>query len=419
MLRFDEKIKKWLEPAYFGVLLLALSFVTGFFPYVYSVASHGGNAYQTGDWLINYGGGFVRRGLFGQFLLTVSPSSTFGLVLLICIQAILYLSIFSFFAYVLLSRKASWLLTVLICSPAGICFYGWDLSAFGRKEVIGYFTLVLLTVRLAIQHRKLLSNFLLVASLLIWIFGVLSWEPTSLLLPFVHLILRAHNSPAQSTRWEKFARLSFLLTGGFGLVVSMIRKGNSEIALQICDKLRNSGYQGKDICSGAIEAIGWTSQFTLNLVRESFPLYFWFLPLFAFSIYPLIQSRILVGFERYALISFLPIFSLFIVVNDYGRWFTMYYTSLLITLIARSRNDMNLSLYMNSKFFSVIFLLSWGIPHYANRTSAFLFNGAIFTPIKVFAKSDLMLNLSYGGMLLAIFLIYLGKISRRFKAKEV
>jgi hypothetical protein len=118
MLGFDEKITKWLEPTYFGVLLLALSFVTGFFSYVDSVALHGGSAYQTGDWLINYGGGFVKRGLFGQFLLTVSPSSTFGLVLLICIQAMLYLSIFSFFAYVLLSRKASWLLTVLICSPA-------------------------------------------------------------------------------------------------------------------------------------------------------------------------------------------------------------------------------------------------------------------------------------------------------------
>ena len=60
MLRFDEKIKKWPDPAHFSVLLLALSLVTGFFPYVYSVASHGGSAYQNGDWLINYGGGFVR-----------------------------------------------------------------------------------------------------------------------------------------------------------------------------------------------------------------------------------------------------------------------------------------------------------------------------------------------------------------------
>ena len=34
MLGFDEKITKWLEPTYFGVLLLALSFVTGFFSYV-------------------------------------------------------------------------------------------------------------------------------------------------------------------------------------------------------------------------------------------------------------------------------------------------------------------------------------------------------------------------------------------------
>ena len=418
MLSFDDKIGRWLEPRYFGVLLLALSFITGFFPYTYSVALHGGSAYQTGDWLINYGGGFVRRGFFGQFLITVSPNSTFGLILLICIQAILYLSVLSFFAYVLLSREASWLLTLLVCSPAGICFYGWDLGAFGRKEVIGYLILVLLTLRLASQHRRLLSSFLLVASLLIWIFGVLSWEPTALLLPFVLVILSAHNSPGQRTIPKKFVRLSFLLTGVLGLVVSMIRKGNPENALQICDQLRINGYGGKDICSGAIDAIGWTSQFTLNTVQESFPLYFWYLPLFAFSIYPLIRSRILVGFERYALISFLPIFPLFIVVSDYGRWFTMYYTSLLITLIACGRTDIKLSSHMNSKFFGVIFLLSWGIPHWANEKSAFLFKGAFFTPIKVLADSDSMLKLSYGSMLLVVLLIYLRMISREFNAKE-
>lgn len=419
MLIFEEKFKKWLEPSYFGVLLLAVSFITGFLPYAFSVALHGASPSQTGDWLINYGGGFVRRGFFGQFLLTVSPNSSFGLVLLVCVQGILYLSIFSFFAYVLLSRKSSWLITVLICSPAGICFYGWDMRAFGRKEVIGYLILVLLTVSIAIKHRRLLSRFLLVASLLIWIFGILSWEPIALLLPFVLVILGAHNPPCLSTFGARFIRLSFLLTGILGLIVSMIRKGNPEIALKICEVLRLNGFQGKDLCSGAIDAIGWTSQFTLNTVQKSFPLYFCFLPLFAFSIYPLVKSRILVGFERYALISFLSIFPLFIVVTDYGRWFTMYYTSLLITLIACGRTDFNLSSHVNSKFFSMIFLLSWGIPHWANEKSAFLFNGAIFTPIKVLAGSHSILKVSYGATLLVVFLLYLAMISRRFYGKEV
>lgn len=413
MFSFDGMYKKLLDPSYFGVLLLSLSFVTGFLPYTYEVISHGGSAYQTGDWLINYGGGFVRRGFFGQLLLTLTPNSTFGLFLLICIQGIFFFSIFIFFAYALLTRKASWLFTALICSPAGICFYGWDLDAFGRKEVIGFFVLVLLSVRMAIKHRKSLSNSLLLVCLLIWIFGVLTWEPTTLLLPFVMIILSSCNSHSHRTFLEKFAAFSFIITGLIGVIFSIAQKGNPEKALQICQKLRNNGYQGMQICSGAIDAIGWTSQFTLDQVHESFPLYFWFLPLFAFSIFPLVGSKILVGFERYALITFLPIFLLFVVVTDYGRWFSMYYTSLMITLIACGRTDTDLSSHMNSKYFGVIFLVSWGIPHWANDKSDFLFKGAIFTPVKVLAKSESSLKLSYSLTLLLLFYIYQIWISRK------
>jgi hypothetical protein len=418
MFILEGKIKQWLEPSYFGVLLLSTSFITGLFTYVHSVALQGGGAFQTGDWLINYGGGFVRRGLFGQILLIISPNSTFGLVLLVCIQSCLYLSIILYFAYALLSRKASWLLTILICSPAGLCFYGWDRGAFGRKEVIGYFVLVILSVRLAIKERKLASRFLLVLSLLTWIFGVLSWEPIALMLPFVLAILNSSTSTGQRTLDVKLAQIFFSLTGALGFVISVIYRGNPEYALRICDQLRVNGYSGTELCSGAIDAIGWTSQTTLQSVYDSFPLYFWFLPLFALSIYPLIQSRILVGFEWLAFISFLAIFPLFVVVTDYGRWFSMYYTSLLITLIASNRIKINLASPINSMIFGIFFLLTWGIPHWADKQSNFVFNGAIFTPIKVFKNSHLMFNLYYGGVLLVGCIMYLWFTKRRFRANE-
>ena len=34
--------------------------------------------YRVGDWLINYAGGFVRRGLFGEVLFAVSPPGAVG-----------------------------------------------------------------------------------------------------------------------------------------------------------------------------------------------------------------------------------------------------------------------------------------------------------------------------------------------------
>jgi hypothetical protein len=95
----------------------------------------------------------------------------------------------------------------------------------------------------------------------------------------------------------------------------------------------------------------------------------------------------------------------------------MYYTSLLITLIASKRDSVDVGSYMNSKFFGVFFLLSWGIPHWANQKSFFEFNGAIFTPLEVFLNAGLMLNLLYGGGILVVFLMYFGMSARRFEVK--
>ena len=63
---------------------------------ILSVIKAGGHNWAVGEWLINYGGGFVRRGLTGQILLSLPFSRTVILI-------ILFLAIFSIVVYVYLS----------------------------------------------------------------------------------------------------------------------------------------------------------------------------------------------------------------------------------------------------------------------------------------------------------------------------
>ena len=388
--------------ANFGILLLAVSFITGFLPYAYSVIKHGGSAYQSGDWLINYEGGFVRRGLIGQLILIISPNGTLGLIFLLIIQTSFYFLVFVFFAYTLVNSKSSWIRTVLICSPSGLCFSGWDIGGFGRKEIIGYAVLILLSIRANLKQNLFASRILVWASFIVFIIGVLSWEPIALFLPFILFLIRLGFSIDQHLVERKLTQSFFVVFGLLGFLLSINFKGTPKIANEICTALRNNGFNGSDICSGAINAIGWTSSYTLNKVQESFPLYIFYLPLFALAVAPLVLSRVLVGLEKFALISFFTISPLFFVVNDYGRWISLYYVSIVIILIASNRIESCNASIMDNKKVALLFLLSWGLPHVVMPNSTFPIKGAIVTPVEIFFSYSLVFKIVYAASFLFI-----------------
>ena len=83
----------------------------------------GGQSWKTGDWLINYEGGFVRRGLIGQVLYYFSGLGISLLWLTFTIQVIIYLIIAHFTLKIFFynNRGISWLL--FLFSPAFIFLF--------------------------------------------------------------------------------------------------------------------------------------------------------------------------------------------------------------------------------------------------------------------------------------------------------
>ncbi len=91
-------------PKYFGYLVIYISFVRGEFIYLTNLMK-GDFPYQTSEWLINYGSGFVRRGLFGSLFLFLTPNQPWIVWLLFGFQFLLSAAVFIFFILQLKKRR--------------------------------------------------------------------------------------------------------------------------------------------------------------------------------------------------------------------------------------------------------------------------------------------------------------------------
>lgn len=91
------------------------------------------------EWVINYGGGFVRRGFIGEIIFQLSAFFQINLRdVFLMLQILLY-----FFYYILIywlfsGFKKNFLLWLAILSPVFFSFGLYELEALGRKEILMY-----------------------------------------------------------------------------------------------------------------------------------------------------------------------------------------------------------------------------------------------------------------------------------------
>lgn len=325
----------------------------------------GGAAYQTADWLINYADGFVRRGLFGELFLAVAPGGAAGLWTLFAIQAALYAVVLAFAVWALWRGRFSWSVIALVCGPAAIGFFGWDPGAGFRKEVLAYVSLALLVWALVVARRRWAVLALSASSLLVFVLAVFSWETSALFLPaYLYLLLRERTD----VLFRRILAGAFVVVGGAGLALGTLFHGSVATASAICDVVRDHGYTAADLCSGAIDAIGWTSQFTLDSVAESFPLYAGYAPLILLALVPVLLTpwfRANWGWAVFIAVAFIP---LFVIVTDYGRWTNMIVMALMFC-IAASPIESAVSRAW-TWLAAVLYTTLWGLPHWLAADTA-------------------------------------------------
>ena len=171
--------KNW--SSYFQIYVFALIFFGIFFLY----SKHNvGNDSSLSDWLINYEGGFVRRGLIGELITNFSSILSLKLR-----DSILIFQLFFFLSYYFLiilfckNLMQNKLVILAIFSPIFILYPVAEIEALGRKELI-IFTIFLSYLFFDIKNFQVQLTY----KLLLFPISILTWEPIIFFFSFIFLI---------------------------------------------------------------------------------------------------------------------------------------------------------------------------------------------------------------------------------------
>lgn len=133
----------------------------------------GGDTFQQGDWLINFGDGIVRRGASGEVFLALSEVTGQSVVIALGIVQILVLALVMLVVFLFAVRtEMSTRVTLLLLSPMLVLFWFNDKYAPFRPEVLGY----LAFVPLYLGARRVISFTQIVLSLALFALGVAFFE---------------------------------------------------------------------------------------------------------------------------------------------------------------------------------------------------------------------------------------------------
>lgn len=326
----------------------------------------GGHEWIQGDWLISFAAGPVRRGAFGQALLVASDwLAVSPLDLLVGIQAILVGALYiGFSRLVLLQSRSSMALTVF--SPG--CFvllWAIDPISSLRKEMIGLLALVLLAQPKGGNGRLALSGVLMIV-------GGLAHELTLLLVPaWLIAVWLLHRSCMDSFTGKAIVALvTFAAAAEMAIVVHYRHVAD---AGPICDALAARGLSPAALCGGAIAWLsdpdnGWPKVW--QALHRSWTV--WLLPfgwtVAAAPLYRLWSTSKAVPGRAGLLIlaAAAPIFLLYPMGLDWGRWFAIQFTACATLILGLSLSGQLIEVRRISSRECLVWLLlalPWGLRH--------------------------------------------------------
>jgi hypothetical protein len=368
------------------------------------------DGWMIGDWLINFQGGFVRRGLGGYMINIVSDFLNLKLNYTVSyIQIICYLTYISILFFSFYRKKIDVWFIILLLSPVTLLFRILDPYAVGRKEIILYF---LFAIYLLFLNKKMLkSNYMILLFSIALTVSTLFHELMFFYLPY--FILAPYLKSKIDNEPFRFSKILFVILGSVLAMVPLFFYGKNINGSIICTGLIEKGLSN-NICKGILSQRNFS---LINIIsnREN-----WYGDLWSYSIALILGLFPFVLFVKYAkhqivtvkkfLILFLILFlfssPLFILAADWGRWLNIHFILLLFTSTLLLKDNTSkleenyLEAYLAlpqlwksnkvlSKILSNIFFLAigfsyltlWGMKHFDLHTTLFQ-NGIISRLIK-------------------------------------
>lgn len=244
-------------------LVIAIFLITAFLFTIQGGYGHytAHDGWVVGDWLINYQGGFVRRGFLGEIVYNVSYISGYNPgVIVFLLQISIYLLFLTFSYLILVQQKSLKAHLLLIFSSFIFYFQVFDIDGGYRKEII-YMAIISYVVWATNRYEERKVKNIIYVTLLFYPLVILTHEMLAIFLPYI-VILYLIKIPLNKKRM--LSLMVLLSISMAALVLSILNSGDQYIVEAIFGSLESAGYK---MGRGAISWLAKDANDGFDLVR--------------------------------------------------------------------------------------------------------------------------------------------------------
>ena len=336
----------------FSIYLIILFIFSVFYLYQKHLV---GNDSTISEWLINYEGGFTKRGLIGQIAIYLSYLIDIKLRLSIFIFQITVIAVYYIFLNNFISNlKFNNLIIFSLFTPIFVLYPVAEIEVLARKETFLYCFFLLYFLLDNKTHKNIYKLTILPVAILIW-------EPVIFFFPF-WIIIDFFEHKEKNIFKSFFNIIIFYLPGiflAFFIAFNPISsEGHKEMANFLKNEFNEACYMS---CELLLRKSKITQQFTAvfdlftfeRIVRYFLVLLVGFGPLIILIQYSKFKK---LNAKMISLFVSLPIIVLFLMMTDWGRVVNMYYTfSILTFLYLFKKNYLQLNQLYKQNFFVKLF----------------------------------------------------------------
>ena len=366
-------MKKKFNNQYILFYLITLLFFSYFFLYFKHQV---GNDSTISEWLINYEGGFTKRGIIGQGTIFISRIFDTDLRWTIFLSQSFFCTVYFFLLWCLLKNlKTNKIINLAVFTPIFILYPIAEIEVLARKEII-VFTFFLIYLLIPVTHK--LKHFSL---LLFSFFSVLVWEPIIFFFPLILLYLIIENKIEKLNL--SFVKIILLLTPSillaFYIATNPLNTDEwNTMALVLKNEFGEKCYMSCGLLKTKSTIL---QQFQGNIGKYSFEVILRYTLIILIGFYPIslllknsiVKNKkliILRNFKNLFLpfcIAISPVILLFAMGYDWGRWVNISYVISALIVFSLLKNEkinlntkllkQNLLYKLKGKMFVIFFLI--------------------------------------------------------------
>ncbi len=375
------------------VILTSLIFQVSKFYSFYTEYS----AWQYVDWLINYQGGFVRRGLVGEFLFQIHKIINIDLdILIFSFVSFLYLMVSFFLIKTIKYLENSQLNTLIFLSPGFFLYPIMNSEVIGRKDIL----FLLVTAFFVFFEKRLNSRNLFVVLILLVFFLSLSHSIFLFYAPYLFflffLIKSVRKTKVSFAEIIIFSISLFVIffliyfNQGDELIVSKICNSVQDFVTSDCETHGQMFWLGNNAKSHISVQVVSFDHFLVYLISTILVYFFIFIKFYnsQFKIKNLKIHKFNPVFILLILFLFtLPVYYLG---SDWGRYISLSFYGSFFILVLCVKEKLFLKDYeirFNKIFFIllvIVYSFSWTFPFYHAEKIKFTLKKPILNIVKSF-----------------------------------